>query len=315
MPAAIARRAVRTLGTLLASSFLIFAALYLAPGSPIAFLTRGHSSSPGAVRSIESEYHLDKPFLERYWLWLSGVLHGDFGRSTITRESVASLLGPRIGVTLTLVAMGAVLIVLGGIALGVIAGVRGRRVDGLVSTATTVGLAIPSFVTATVLINYLALELGWFPVFGAGSGLWDRLWHLTLPAISLALGLVAYVALITRAAVRSELGSDHSEAARARGLPERLVIRRHVVRNALLPVATVSGIAVASLVVGVAVVETVYELPGVGAYLVQSVNDNDFPVVQAICLIMVVVYVLVNAVVDVACLLLDPRLRRRGRSR
>ncbi len=305
-----ARRLLRALGTLLVSSFLIFAALYLAPGSPIGYLTHGHTLSPGAIHSIEAQYHLNKPFLERYWLWLTGVLHGDLGRSTITREPVTSLLAPRLGVTFTLVAMGALLIVVGGIFLGILAGVRGRRTEGVVLTATTIGMAIPSFVTATILINYFALKLGWFPVYGAGSGFGNRLWHLTLPAVSLALGLVAYVALITRAAVRVEMGSEHSDTARGRGLREGLVIRRHVVRNAMIPVVTVSGIAVASLVAGVAVVETAYELPGIGAYLVQSVNSNDFPVVQAICLILVVVYVVVNAVVDVLYLLLDPRLRK-----
>lgn len=310
MWAGVPRRLLRALGTLLVSSFLIFAALYLAPGSPLGFLTHGHSLSPEAIHSIEAQYHLNKPFFERYWLWLTGVLQGDLGRSAITREPVTTLLSPRIGVTFTLVAMGAFLIVAGGILLGVLAGVRGRRTDGVVLTVVTIGMAIPSFVVATILINYFALKLGWFPVYGAGSGFGDRLWHLTLPAISLALGLVAYVALITRAAVRVEMGSDHSDTARGRGLREGLVIRRHVVRNALIPVVTVSGITVASLVAGVAVVETAYELPGIGAYLVQSVTNNDFPVVQGICLILVVVYVVVNAVVDVLYLLLDPRLRR-----
>jgi peptide/nickel transport system permease protein len=303
-------RLARTVGTLLVSSFLIFAALYIAPGSPIGFLTRGHSLPPEAVHSIEAQYHLNKPFLERYWLWLTDALQGDLGRSTISREPVTTLLAGRLGVTFTLVGLGALLIVLGGALLGIVAGVRGRRTDGAILTGITLGMAIPSFVTATILINYLALKLGWFPVYGAGSGLFDRLWHLTLPAISLALGLVAYVALITRAAVRVEMGSDHSDTARGRGLREGLVIRRHVVRNALIPVVTVSGITVASLVAGVAVVETAYELPGIGAYLVQSVTNNDFPVVQAICLILVVVYVVVNALVDLLYLALDPRLRR-----
>jgi peptide/nickel transport system permease protein len=303
-------RVLRALATLLVSSFLIFAALYLAPGSPIGYLTHGHTLSPEAVHSIEAQYHLNKPFLERYWLWLTGVVQGELGKSTITREPVTTLLAPRLGVTFTLVAMGAFLIVVGGIFLGVLAGVRGRRAEGVILTGITIGMAIPSFVTATILINYFALKLGWFPVYGAGTGFGDRLWHLTLPAISLALGLVAYVALITRAAVRVEMGSEHSDTARGRGLREGLVIRRHVVRNAMIPVVTVSGITVASLVAGVAVVETAYELPGIGAYLVQSVSNNDFPVVQAICLILVVVYVVVNAVVDVLYLLLDPRLRK-----
>jgi peptide/nickel transport system permease protein len=309
---------VRTVATLLVSSFLIFAALYLAPGSPLAFLTGGHTLPPAALHSIEAQYHLNRPFFERYFLWLGELLQGNFGRSTVTREPVTTLLAPRLGVTFTLVAMSALLIVLGGIALGVLAGVagvrgkRGRRTDGALLIATTIGLAVPSFVSATIFINYFALKLGWFPVYGAGSGLFDRLWHLTLPAISLALGLVAYVALITRASVRAEMGSEHSDTARARGLREGLVIRRHVVRNGLIPVVTVSGIAVASLVAGVAVVEKAYELPGIGAYLVEAVNDNDFAVVQAICLILVVIYIVVNAAVDVAYLLLDPRLRRSG---
>jgi peptide/nickel transport system permease protein len=315
MAAVVARRLVRTVATLLLSSFLIFAALYLAPGSPLAFLTGGHTLPPQALHSIEAQYHLNRPFLERYWLWLGELLHGNLGRSTVSREPVTTLLAPRIGVTFTLVAMAALLIVAGGIALGVAAGVRGRRTDGAIVTGTTVGLAIPSFVSATILVNWFALKLGWFPVFGAGSGFADRIWHLTLPAISLALGLVAYVALITRAAVRVEMSSEHSDTARGRGLREGLLIRRHVVRNALIPVVTVSGIAVASLVAGVAVVETAYEIPGIGSYLVDAVTDNDFAVVQAICLILVVVYIVVNAVVDVAYLLLDPRLRGPRRAR
>jgi len=315
MAAVVARRLVRTVATLLLSSFLIFAALYLAPGSPLAFLTGGHTLPPQAIRSIEAQYHLNRPFLERYWLWLGELLHGNLGRSTVSREPVTTLLAPRIGVTFALVAMAALLIVAGGIALGVAAGVRGRRTDGAIVTGTTIGLAIPSFVSATIFVNYFALKLGWFPVFGAGSGFADRIWHLTLPAISLALGLVAYVALITRAAVRVEMSSEHSDTARGRGLREGLVIRRHVVRNALIPVVTVSGIAVASLVAGVAVVEKAYEIPGIGAYLVDAVTDNDFAVVQAICLILVVVYIVVNAVVDVAYLLLDPRLRGPRRAR
>jgi peptide/nickel transport system permease protein len=315
LAAAVGRRLARTLATLLVSSFLIFAALYLASGSPIAFLTHGHSLAPQAIHSIEAEYHLDKPFLERYWLWLTGLLHGDLGHSTITREPVTELLAPRVGVTLTLLAMGAVLIVLGGILLGVLAGVRGRRTDASITTVTGIGMAMPSFVTATLLIDYLALKLGWFPVFGAGSGFADRVWHLTLPAVSLAFGLIAYMTLITRAAVRAELSSERTETARGRGLPERLVIRRHVLRNALIPITTVAGITVASLVAGVAVVEKAYELPGIGAYLVDSATDNDFPVVQAICLLLVLVYVLVNALVDVGYLFLDPRLRGAGAPR
>jgi len=153
------------------------------------------------------------------------------------------------------------------------------------------------------------VNLGWFPVFGAGSGFAGRLWHLTLPAIALAFAWVAYVAQITKASVREELSKEHVETARSRGIPAPLIVRRHVFRNALIPITTVAGLTVAGLIAGAVVVEQAFGLNGMGSFLVQAAGQKDFAVVQAIALLLVATFVIANAVVDLVNGLLDPRLR------
>lgn len=302
------RRVLGLAVTLLVTSFLIFGALYIAPGSPLSYLVGGRTVSPQAIAQVKAEYHLDQPFLTRYLSWLADVLHGRFGVSLVYKESVWSLISPRLTGTLLLLGYASVLIVLAGVALGVIAGLSRRRTDSALTALATVGLATPSFVASTVLITVFAVALPVFPVFGAGSGLTDRLWHLTLPAVALALSGCAYVARVTRTAVRQEATREHVETARSRGLAEHLVIRRHVLRNALAPIATVSGLTIAGLIAGTAVVETAFGLDGIGSLLVQSVSQKDFAVVQAISLILVVGFVLVNTAMDLLYPLIDPRI-------
>jgi peptide/nickel transport system permease protein len=309
---------VRTLGrqlagllvTLLVASFVIFGALYIAPGSPIAFLTRGRSVSPATIAELEAYYHLNQPFIVQYWDWLSGVLHGNFGNSIIFGLPVSTLIGSRVPTTVTLVLYAWLMIVVSGVVLGAAAGLRGRWVDRLVSVGTTIGLAIPIFVAAIVLLTVFAVDLGWFPVFGAGANLPDRLYHLTLPAVALAISGSAYVARVSRIAVRDTEQQEFVGTARVRGLPERHVVTHHVLRNALIPITTVTGITIAALLVGTVVVEPAFGLNGLGSLLIQSVENHDFPVVQAVCLVMVAAFVVVNVIVDMLYPLLDPRVSR-----
>lgn len=295
--------------TLLASSFVVYSSLYLAPGSPVDTLSGGRPLSPAATERLREEYDLNDPFFTRYWHWLTGALHGDFGRSTFFHQDIGTLLSPRIGTTLFLVVFASLLIVAIGIALGVVAGLGGRRTRTAVTASTAVGMGIPSFVASVGLIALFSVQLGWFPVTGSGDGLFDRLWHLTLPAIALALAGVAYVARVAAASIRTEAAEDHVATAIGRGIPRRRVVRRHIVRNALIPITTVSGLTVAGLVAGTAVVEQAFQLNGLGSFLISSVNSEDFPAVQAICLIIVAVFLIVNSVVDGLYRLLDPRLR------
>jgi peptide/nickel transport system permease protein len=178
-----------------------------------------------------------------------------------------------------------------------------------VAAITGLAIAVPTFVAAQLLVSWFALGLGWFPATGEGSGLFDQLRHLTLPAVALALSWSAYVAQITRTAVREENEREHVDTARGRGVPAGAVFRRHVLRNAAIPIVTISGLTVAGLVASAVVVESAFGLNGIGSLLVQSVSAKDYNVVQAISMLLVVLFIVVTTAIDVLQTSLDPRLR------
>ena len=305
----VARRMVALVVILLITSFVVFGGLHLAPGSPETFLLQGKTVSPETIASIRAQYHLDDPFLVQYVRWLGGIVRGDFGRSLVFRQEVSGLVASRIPTTLLLTAYAAVLILSAGLALGALSALKRGRTDQGVLVATTVAAATPSFVAAIVMISLFSVRLGWFPAFGAGEGFFGQLRHLTMPAIALSLSYLALVARVTRSAMVEELGREHVETARARGISESAILRRHVFRNALAPIVTISGLVVAGLVTAAVVVESAFGLNGLGSLLVQSVNVKDFPVVQAIALIMVAVFVVTNLIVDLLYGVIDPRVR------
>lgn len=214
-----ARRVAEMAATLLVASFVVFGAMYLAPGSPASFLLAGRSASPEALASINAQYHLDDPFLVRYFRWLGDMLQGDFGRSITYRTDVSRLLADRLPVTLFLIAMALAVVVVVGLLLGRIAAVRGGTTDSAILVTTTFAVGTPSFVAAVLLQGLFAVRLGWFPSSGGGHGLGDMLWHLTLPAIALALYLIGMLARVTRSAMLEALDSEHVTVARSRGSP------------------------------------------------------------------------------------------------
>jgi peptide/nickel transport system permease protein len=233
----------------------------------------------------------------------------------VFRSDVADLLSGRVVNTLLLVAYAALLILAIGVGLGVLAALRGRRANQLVTLATTLAMGAPTFVMAIVLIWLFATKLSWFPVYGSGEGLLDKLHHLTLPALALSCTYVAYVAQITRAAVSAELGSEHVETARGRGLPYGAIVRHHVLRNAAGPILAVSGLTVAGLFAGTAVAEQAFGVNGIGSLLVESAAKQDLAVVQVLALLMVAAFVVVNTLVDLVNVALDPRLAESGGKR
>jgi peptide/nickel transport system permease protein len=302
------RRLAMLVAALLVSSFVIFAGLQLAPGSPLAALSGGRSLPPAAEAALRARYHLDDPFLAQYWHWLTAALHGDLGRSIALREQVSTVIGQRIGLTAELVALAGVIVVALGVGLGLVAGLRRGAVDTAVVVGTTALAAIPSFVAAIALLSVFAVELGWFPAIGAGAGFGGRLHHLVLPAIALAASSMAIVARVTRVSVREELGREHVQTAVSRGIPWQLVIRRHILRNAAIPIATVCGITITSLIALSAVVERAFSLNGIGATLVQAAASKDLALVQGIALVLVAAFVIANTLVDLLYALLDPRV-------
>jgi peptide/nickel transport system permease protein len=305
----LARRGLMLVAALLISSFVIFGSLDLAPGDPLSTLTGGRTLPPEAVAQLRAQYHLDDPFLVRYATWLgNAVLHGDLGTSIAFRGSVASVIGARAGVTIELVLYAGLLIILFGVGLGVVSGLRRGALNTSIVASTSVLAAVPSFVAAIILLSVFSVNLGWFPALGAGEGVADRIWHLTLPAVALALSAMAIVVRVTRVAVRTELGREHVQTAVSRGIPSSLVIRRHVLRNAAIPVTTVVGITITSLIALSAVVERAFSLDGLGAALVQAALSKDFAVVQGISLIFVTAFVVANVIVDLLYAVLDPRV-------
>ncbi len=306
-------RLVGLAATLLLASLVIFFSLYIAPGSPLTFLTHGRSMSPEAIAQLKAQYHFDEPVIVQYLRWLGGVLHGDFGTSILYHQDVASLVAARVPTTAALVLFSAVLVIALGLIVGVFAGLKPGWLSRSLMVGATAAMAVPTFVAAAVLTFVFAVELGWFPAFGAGAGFLDGLYHLVLPAVALALASVAFVARMSQAAIRQELEADHVQTAVSRGLPWAFLVRRHVLRNAAMPVLTVAGLTVAGLIAGSVVVEQVFQLPGLGSFLVASVQQKDFPVVQAICLLYVTAFIVLNTVIDLVYSVLDPRVSTRRR--
>lgn len=308
-------RVARLVAALLISSFVIFSAASLAPGSPLAALSNGRTLPPEQQAQLRDRFHLDDPFFVRYVKWLWNALQGDFGISIASRDEVSRLIAGRIWITGQLVLYASVLILVVGIGLGLLAGIRKGAADSSVLVATALLAAVPAFVAATLLTILFVTELGWFPALGEGDGFGGRIEHLTLPAVALAMSSVAIVARVTRAAVRDEFSREHVQTAESRGIPRRQLIRRHVVRNAAVPITTVSGLTVASLFALSAIVERAFSLNGLGSYLVKAAGTKDIAVVQGISMVIVVAFVVVNLLVDVCYLVLDPRIRAAGSNR
>jgi peptide/nickel transport system permease protein len=294
--------------TLFLASLLVFFSRFLVPGDPVSFLLRGRKPSPEAIAQVTAQYGLDLPPLQQYLNWLAGILQGDFGRSLQFRQDVSVVIGERLPVTLGLVVMAGAMIAVVGLAAGAIAALnRGRVLDRAVLVGLTVLGAIPSFVGSIALIAVFAVQLGWFPSFGSGEGFWDTVYHLVLPSIALAIVFVVLIGKVTRSSMVDQLGREHVEVATSRGLTRGTVIRRHVFRNAIAPILTVSGLLVAGLLVASSIVEAAFGLAGIGSLLVQSVDRLDFPVVQAIVLLIVTAFVVVNAIIDILEPWVDPR--------
>jgi peptide/nickel transport system permease protein len=308
------RRLAMLIVSLLVASFVIFAAIYLAPGNPIAALSGGRSIPPESLKVLEARYHLDQPFLVQYWYWLTNALHGNLGISITLRENVSDLIASRISTTAGLVLYSSILIIAIGVGLGIVAGLRPGLLDTSALVITAISASLPAFVAAIVLILVFAVQLQWFPSLGNGIGFFDQVKHLTLPAVALAISSLAIVARVTRAAIREESRREHVQTAVSRGIPTAQLIRRHVLRNAAIPITTISGITIASLIAVAAVVEVVFGLAGLGAYLVQSAQSKDLAVVQGISLLLVGAFVAVNVLVDVLYAVLDPRVSLGSRA-
>ena len=308
------RRLASFATSLLVASLVVFLLLNLLPGD-VAQVILGNNADAASVEALRREMGLDRSLLVRYLVWLGGMLTGNLGTSALTGESVASLIAPKFGATLWLVLFGMTLAIASALPLGMYSALNRRKLSGqLVSGVAQVGLAIPAFLAGMLLVILFAVRLRWLPANGYVNLLDDPLgWarHLLLPAVSLALVQGAVLTRYVRNAFIDVLNEDYFRTARSIGWTERKAMRRHGLRNAGLQLVTVLGLQLATLLVGAIVVESVFVLPGLGSLLLKQVANRDLPVVQSIVMILVALVLLINAVVDLLYLAIDPRLRTR----
>jgi peptide/nickel transport system permease protein len=309
----IVRRILSLLPVWLGISLLAFALANLAPGDPaqmILLRQTGELPTEEEVARLREQLGLDDPFPVRYVRWLADAARGDLGTSFRTGEPVLTALVDRFPATLQL-ALAALLIgLLVGIPLGVLSAVRrDSPLDHASRIGVLLGASIPNFWLGYLLILLFAVALGWLPVAGAGT--WQ---HLVLPALTLGAGGAAGITRLTRATVLEELATDYVRTARAKGLPERLVVARHALRNALNPVLTLSGLRFAGLLAGAVVVETVFAWPGIGSFVVDSIYDRDYPTIQGFVIFTGTVFLMLNLLVDLGYAWLDPRVRLTGQA-
>ncbi len=306
----VTRRLLALLVLLLVLSLIIFSLLYLAPGSAVQALLGTRPASPQVIHALEAKWHLDDPFLTQYRHWLEGAVQLDFGTSIRTGQSVSASIGGRLGMTAFLGVYAFVIAVVLGVPMGILAALKQRGpIDRATVGVSVLGVSAPAFVTGVVLIYVLGVQLAWFPVYGEGAGFVDRLWHLTLPALALALSGMALLVKITRAAMLEELSKDYVAFARARGASTARVVLRHALRNALIPIVTAMGTLLVALITGTVIVEATFALPGLGNLLVEAVQNKDLPIVQGVVLLLACFVILANLVVDIVYALIDPRIR------
>jgi peptide/nickel transport system permease protein len=308
----IARRILATVPVLAIVAVLVFLLLRLTPGDPAAILA-GDAASAEQIARIRVGLGLDQPILVQFGIWVGHLLRGDLGESFYYKIQVAALIAQRLEPTLSLAALTIVFAVLVAVPLGAVAAWRfGGWFDRALMGFSVLGFSIPVFVLAYILIWGVSLKLGWLPVQGYkrfADGAWPWLQHLILPSITLSVIFIALIARVTRASVLEALGEDYIRTARAKGLPESRVLVRHAVANAAVPIVTVIGIGIALLIGGVVVTESVYAIPGLGRLTVDAVLARDFPTIQGVILFFSVIYVLVNLLVDLSYVFLDPRIR------
>jgi peptide/nickel transport system permease protein len=295
--------------TLLVASFAVYASVYLSPGSPEDVLFGSRPPTPEVREAVRHYLGLDEGFATRYFHWLGNVFSGDLGVSVITQQDVANRIADPLMITLALVAYASVLILVVGIGLGLLSALKPGIVDAVVTVLMSVATAIPSFVASALTISIFAVSLGWFPSFGLEPGFGGWIRSLTLPAISLAVIASGLLCRITRTTSRQQLAADHTQTAIARGISPARTIRSHVLRNSAGPIVAVGGLQIASLFAGSVIVEQAFGLGGLGQMLVSSVQLKDFPVVQAISLLIVSAFVVLNLLADLIGALVDPRVR------
>ena len=306
MRAFLIRRLLSFIPTMLLFYTLVFVLIQLTPGNP--WDTAEKPFRPEVLAALEEKYNYNDPVVKQYVDYLEGVVfHFDFGPSYKRNVEANDIVERYFPVSLQLGAVAFAIAMVFGVGLGVVSAIKQNSLtDHLAMLFSVIGVATPSFVVITLMVIFLAVELQWLPAFG-----WDGIFStkIIIPAVALSLGPMAVIARYTRASMLETIHQDYVRTARAKGLAERPVMMRHALRNALIPVVTVAGVALADLITGSFFVEAIYGVPGIGRYFVSTVTDKDYPVLMAVTLLFAALIWLMNFLADVAYAVLDPRVK------
>lgn len=306
----IIKRTLQMLVTIVIVSVLIFTVVRITPTDPIASITKGKPISAETKMALEKEYNLDQSMPMQYVNWVKGMFHGDFGKSYQMKESVSSILSVRMMTTVQLVLMSSVIIVLLAIPLGMLSAAKmNTLLDQSLTVVSLVLVSSPSFFTGLLLMLLFTMVWPIFPTFGTAGGFIENIRYLALPAIALAAVRMALIMRITRSNMVEQLSANYVQTATAKGLPKRKVVYKHALKNAAIPILTVTSLELAGMLGGSVMVEKVFSLNGVGSLLADSISKSDYPVIQSVTLLMVIVFLVSNLIVDILYAVVDPRIR------
>lgn len=308
----IGRRILAVIPVILTVAVLVFALLRLIPGDP-ALIIAGDSATASQLEEIRGHMGLNKSIASQFVIWAGQVLRGDLGVSLHSRTPVLQMIRDRMGTTLALALCTIILSTSIAIPLGVLAAWRqGTKVDRGIMALSVLGFSVPIFVTGYALILLFSMKLGWLPVQGYKpftSGLLAFAQHMILPTVTLSTGFIALISRITRSSILEVMGEDYIRTARAKGITEQAVMLEHALRNSAVPIITIIGISIAILISGVVVTESVFNLPGLGRLVVESVLARDYPLIQGLILLFSMIYIGVNLIIDILYVVFDPRIR------
>jgi peptide/nickel transport system permease protein len=308
----IIRRLIYALFIIWGCATIVFFLLRLVPGDPVSVML-GHEYTPEAAAQMRKNLGLDQPIYIQYVKWMGNVLHGNLGESIDTKQSVTAEIAKAFPKTLSITILAFIFGVVVAVPMGMLAALRRDSVfDYLASVSTLIGISLPTFWFGIVFILIFAVQLRWLPSVGYVSpsdGVWPWFEHLLLPAFAAGVGEAAILMRFVRAGLLEVLGSDYVRTARAKGLPEGRVILRHAMRNSMIPVVTVAGLSLASLLGGLVITETVFAISGIGRLLTSAIFAKDYPIVQGVILLITLFFVLANLAVDIIYTFLDPRIR------
>jgi peptide/nickel transport system permease protein len=309
----IVRRLLATIPVLIGITFITSAMVSLAPGDAVKLMLGSETANAANIERLQKELGLDRPWYEQYFHYMAGLLRGDMGRSIVYHRPAADQIKEKLGNTIVLAISSTVFALVVSIPLGVLAAAKRRSwIDYAATTLAMIGVSLPGFYLGLLMILFFGVKLGWLPIRGmgvTGAGLWAYLRHLIMPSITLGSALAAILTRLTRSSVLEALSQDYVRTARAKGVHEKVVLYKHALRNALLPVATTFGLQFGSLLGGAVITETIFSWPGIGMLAVNAVKQRDIPVIQGTTLVFALSFVIVTLAVDILYMLIDPRIR------